>query len=747
MFYCFICASSFITIPLLRHHVYKHDLSNIKEFQCKQEGCYKKYESVSLLFKHLKTKVHKTTQRKQDIHESNFTPSSSNNYQKSYFPEEVVEGDQNIDKFSLDLEYLLSLYSHSNFNRKDILRIVDKTSIWAEKRFGESSFNDLDTEYKIVKTLNSMNLWIEPKTLNFDYVETVSKKHHGLRPKMKAVSCAIIPLKETLTKVFSNSNLLTLARTYMCEKNNDNGVLSDARDGKICEELGPNVFPFVIFFDEMESGNALGSHKGDHKIGMLYISMRCFPPLMYSKLSNVYLYAAIPSNCNEFECLDQLLSSLTDEINDLEVNGILIEEINYKFKFLGIVGDNLGQHQLLGFSGSFSANFPCRACYAPLPSCMTMCNENKLLLRNPLNYERDLAINDLSRTGVKNSCALNNLHKYHVTTHTIYDIMHDLLEGVLNYGVSALLNKLIKDNLFTLKQLNDRIYAFNFMHVTNKPPYILQRNLDKNGLSFSAAELMNFTLYLSVIMGDLVDLDNPVWEYYLILRKILDILLLKKIWTGLVAYLDSLISEHHTLYISLFNKCLTPKFHHMLHYSTALLAFGPLCHNWAMRFEGKNYETKLYTNSICSRVNLCASIARRYMFSFSHHLLQLSKDFESKSSATFGPVVDCEDVEKCFKWLSIDGLKYDRGCIVQLINKTSDIFPVFACIQYISSINTEPVLVLNEYASTTYSEHYASYEVGKLSDSFCCVKLSAVSKPLVYTLNLDKIFVCDTGLC
>ena len=32
------------------------------------------------------------------------------------------------------------------------------------------------------------------------------------------------------------------------------------------------------------------------------------------------------------------------------------------FLFLGIVGDNLGLHQLMNFVESFSSNFPCRMC-------------------------------------------------------------------------------------------------------------------------------------------------------------------------------------------------------------------------------------------------------------------------------------------------------------------------------------------------------------------------------------------------
>lgn len=178
-FSCFLCSLSFLTIALLRHHVYKHDLLSIKEFQCKQDGCNKRYESLSVLFKHL-SNIHNIGQREQEmIPDDNFEQINSIDHDLSHDHDlenyDLTSEAANTD-ISLDLEYLLGLYSHSNFNRKDIMRIVNKTSTWAEKRFGVTSFEDLDTEYKVIKNLKSLGLWIEPVTLNFDYVETVSKK-------------------------------------------------------------------------------------------------------------------------------------------------------------------------------------------------------------------------------------------------------------------------------------------------------------------------------------------------------------------------------------------------------------------------------------------------------------------------------------------------------------------------------------------------------------------------------------------
>ena len=50
------------------------------------------------------------------------------------------------------------------------------------------------------------------------------------------------------------------ALTYMPTKDN---ALSDVKDAESMRNLPMNTFPFVIFFNEIDTGNCLGSHKGE----------------------------------------------------------------------------------------------------------------------------------------------------------------------------------------------------------------------------------------------------------------------------------------------------------------------------------------------------------------------------------------------------------------------------------------------------------------------------------------------------
>ena len=141
-------------------------------------------------------------------------------------------------------------------------------------------------------------------------------------------------------------------------------LLGDIKDGsKFKHSLDPYEFPFIIFYDELETGNPLGSREGVNILGAFYISLRCFPPHIYCELQNIYIYIVmlIPSNKQN---LAGALKYLADEINVVQNNGIQVGGKYLMFIFTGFVGDNLGLHQIMGFSKGFAANFPCRMCKA-----------------------------------------------------------------------------------------------------------------------------------------------------------------------------------------------------------------------------------------------------------------------------------------------------------------------------------------------------------------------------------------------
>lgn len=76
--------------------------------------------------------------------------------------------------------------------------------------------------------------------------------------------------------------------------------------------------------------------------------------------------------------------------------------------------------------------------------------------------------------GIKRDSALNKLRYFNVVDGLAPDVMHDVLEGVLEYEVKLLLLHCIEVGYFNLKLLNERIRAFAFgqHESSNKPSEI-----------------------------------------------------------------------------------------------------------------------------------------------------------------------------------------------------------------------------------------------------------------------------------
>ncbi|CAI6372005.1 unnamed protein product [Macrosiphum euphorbiae] len=216
--------------------------------------------------------------------------------------------------------------------------------------------------------------------------------------------------------------------------------------------------------------------------------------------------------------------------------------------------------------------------------------------------------NDVSVTGIKEPCIWNDVGSFNVTTNYSVDIMHDMAEGVCKYDVGLILKEMIYNlKYFSLDTLNNRIESFNYgpVDIRSRPTLITDTSLKREGyLKMSASEMLCLTKYLGLIIGDLVPEESELWNLYILLKKILDIIFCKWIQNQDVILLQSIITEHHELYKTLFQNILQPKHHHMVHYPLIIKNSGPLSLFWSMRFEAKHKELKETAHSNTSRKNI-----------------------------------------------------------------------------------------------------------------------------------------------
>lgn len=143
--------------------------------------------------------------------------------------------------------------------------------------------------------------------------------------------------------------------------------------------------------------------------------------------------------------------------------------------------------------------------------------------------------------------------------------------------------------------------------------------------------MSNFTFILPMLIGDLIDLEDDVWKYYLILRQIVEILLAKDIQEECCNLLVVLVADRHKMFIKLFQRNIKPKQHNMTHYGFAIKQSGPLNALSTIRYEAKHKFFKDAANSTSSRKNITYTLAVKHAFNFANRILGkigLKSDFK-----------------------------------------------------------------------------------------------------------------------
>lgn len=104
-------------------------------------------------------------------------------------------------------------------------------------------------------------------------------------------------------------------------------VLTSIIDGNFWKRIEKQfaeklVIPLLLYFDDFEINNPLGSHSGIHKIGAIYCTIPTIPDIYSSMLENIFLLQLH----NEKDHLQlgnkSIFSNIINEIIDLENNGL-----------------------------------------------------------------------------------------------------------------------------------------------------------------------------------------------------------------------------------------------------------------------------------------------------------------------------------------------------------------------------------------------------------------------------------------
>lgn len=456
-----------------------------------------------------------------------------------------------------DIISLLSGQAVNILCNKVLSRLVflaDDPSIIAEihEMFNKlkNPFAKFDTEHKRFKYFCDDGTLILPNKHIIGYYSDCRKSHGHQVIKQIPITAQYIPMQQVLTAFFNLPNVYTKVVEYVNFLYNCPTIMFNIIQGELWREKMKNfkdifVLPILLFFDEFETNNPLGSHKGIQKCGALYFKIPCLPPEFQSKMSNIFLFGLF--NAFDRENLESFRPAV-EQLQILEAQGIQITvdkmQKNIFLKLIGMTGDNLGLNQMFGLVENFNATFFCRFCKTQRKEIDSIFNESQCELRNKENYEKDLLTNNVKLTGIVKSCKFKDVEDFHFLENVVVDAMHDLLEGVCQYDLGKILHYFIcKENpFFSLSDFNSLVQGFDYnINDRNKPSQLTDNHLKKKLYAMSAAEMLNLCRNLPMIIGHLVPAECEHWRLIILLQQIIFCVTEKYCQFGCWDLLDSLI--------------------------------------------------------------------------------------------------------------------------------------------------------------------------------------------------------------
>ena len=153
---------------------------------------------------------------------------------------------------------------------------------------------------------------------------------------------------------------------------------------------------------------------------------------------------------------------------------------------------------------------------------------------------------------------------------------------------------------------------FNYgSSVSTEPNQMKEKWVRGKSIKMTASKMRTFVRTFALLVGDLVDDADPIWDFYLIFRDIIDILLCRHVQEEVLILLQRKISEHHRLYVELFSDTLKLKHHTMLHYPYVMRQPGVQINYSCDRFEGKHLSSVQDARGTTSRKNIAHTLAMK----------------------------------------------------------------------------------------------------------------------------------------
>jgi len=800
---CYICKELINggTRSLFSHLRSAHFVCELRNvtLRCGQGDCVRCYTSFNSLARHLRNEHPniEAADRSVEVNDANVSVTDD------HCDVEIREADsvENVSREPFDINstaaaFVASLFSSSSVTQKNVQSVIEHTtslvgdivaniSTVVSSSLANVNASSLDMQhvqntilqyaepFKMLNSQHKREKYFHKKfgmvkarsiLLGNHYDQVMDPASGAMRQIIKRDTFQYVPLLKLLALLLSDAGIRDATDAT---HHAGDGYMQDFCDGSLFENIplfveDKTALQLCMYFDECEVVNPLGSRKGIHKIGFIYLSLWNLHPVVRSRLNNIHILAAFNSIDRVKYGFGKILAPIVKDLKELErgVDLKLHDDtfVHKRGTLIQIVGDNLGLNQLCGFVESFSALHFCRLCMSSKDVCNVVCKDDVLEMRNKQQYLQQLCdVVDGKLTtkecGIKSSCKLNELQYFHTVDNVTVDIMHDVLEGVAPYELKLILFSFVYEKkYFSLQLLNSRLASLNYGYIDrrNKPTALSEAELkdqQRNGLSQKAAQMFCLLIVLPFVVGAEVPHNDKMWHLFLLLRDIIDIIFADMCTVADSVILRHKVEDHHCLFKSVFpQKHLLPKHHMMLHYPHVMRKVGTLCRCSSMRFEAKHYETKRLCSVVCCFKDICKTVVQRHQLNQCVQVTagQMSKytvsvdtvhvnminelpDAELILSAVAG-VKGCDDISHA-DTVKVCGTEYRKNMVIAV---AVDDEPTFCRItRCLICLNDDVYFVCQNMQIAHYDTHLHAYAV-RAGDGMCVVNQRCLKyfKPL-----------------
>ncbi|XP_065891557.1 uncharacterized protein [Dysidea avara] len=305
-------------------------------------------------------------------------------------------------------------------------------------------FQGLETAYLQEKYCKQNCCFVKPTPI---LLGTVQKwKGDGPNRKYETIKETMIyvPLLSSLEALLNDNLILTLVTQ---EHVHIDGMLQNYYDGQAFKNNDlfrehKDGIQLILYYDKVEVCNPLGSKRKIHKLGVFYYLIGNLPAKMRSKVHTMQLVAIVKKSYIDKYSMNAVLKPIVQDVKKLETGCTLSLKKDPTVIFgtiAAVSADNPASSALGGFKEGSQAYRFCRQCYITLGEIAHVFHEDQCDIRTPEQHKEECKQlkkdHSLSKEfGINRKSALDKLKYFKVASGALVpDIMHDVLEGVLQY--------------------------------------------------------------------------------------------------------------------------------------------------------------------------------------------------------------------------------------------------------------------------------------------------------------------------